>query len=205
MPKTSAAAKNARRTQILNAAVRCFARKGYYATTIEDLVTETGLSRGALYLYYPSKEAIYLAISQQWRCGLEETIRARLTPDLSPAAILRVLIEVNGEHVQASSDACRVLMEGWNLGQQIPVLAERAKQQQERSVAGLGQLLRAAVAAGEFRADIEIETQAQILMAILHGLMVQWHRQPGSIDWHQVAEEIIRGLQVERGSHSCHD
>ncbi len=205
MPKTSAAAKDARRTQILSAAVRCFARKGYYATTIEDLVRETGLSRGALYLYYPSKEAIYLAISQQWRCELEEAIRARLTPELSPAAILRVLIQVNGEHVQASSDSCRVLMEGWNLGQQIPVLAERAKQQQERSFAGLGQVLRAGVAASEFRADLQIETQAQILMAMLHGLMVQWHRQPGSIDWHQVAEEVVRGLKVEGGSHSCHD
>ena len=70
MPKTSPAAKEGRRTQILNAAVRCFARRGYYETTIEDLVAETGLSRGALYLYFPSKEAIYLAISERWSCGL---------------------------------------------------------------------------------------------------------------------------------------
>src|SRR5437764_4883462 len=99
MPKTSAAAKEARRTQILDAAARCFARHGYYETTIEDLVTETGLSRGALYLYYSSKEAIYLAISERWRCGLEEAIQVRLTPDQTPAAILQMLIEVNGEHV----------------------------------------------------------------------------------------------------------
>ena len=194
MPKTSVAAKDARRTQILNAAVRCFARRGYYETTIEDLVTETGLSRGALYLYYPSKEAIYLAISERWSCGLQEAIQVRLTPDLSPAAILRLVIEVNGEQVQAEADACRVLMEGWNLGHQIPVLAERAKQQQARSVSALSQLLRAGMAAGEFRTDMEAETQARILMATLHGLMVQWHRQPGSIDWHAVAEEFIRGL-----------
>lgn len=195
MPKTSVAAKDARRMQILNAAVRCFARRGYYATTIEELVTETGLSRGALYLYYPSKEAIYLAISERWSCGLQEAIQVRLTPDLSPAAILRLVIEVNGEQVQAEADACRVLMEGWNLGHQIPVLAERAKQQQARSVSALSQLLRAGMAAGEFRTDMEVETQARILMATLHGLMVQWHRQPGSIDWHAVAEEFIRGLR----------
>src|SRR5437660_6158319 len=103
MPKTSMAAKEARRAQILDAAVRCFARCGYYETTIEDLVTETGLSRGAVYLYYPSKEAIYLAISERWGCGLEEAIRVRLTPDQTPAAILQVLIEVNGEHVQAEA------------------------------------------------------------------------------------------------------
>src|SRR6266478_2132724 len=155
MPKTSEAAKEARRTQILDAAVRCFARTGYYATTIEDVVRETGLSRGALYLYFPSKEALYLAISERWNCGMEAAIRVRLTPDLTPAAILRVLIEVNGEQVQAG------------------------------------------IAAGEFRADIVVEAQARILMATLHGLMVQWHRQPGSIDWHSIAEEIVRGLRAD--------
>jgi len=196
MPKTSAAAKEARRTQILDAAVRCFARHGYYATTIEDLVAETGLSRGALYLYYPSKEAIYLAISERWGCGLEEAIRARLTPDLSPAAILQVVIEVNGEHVKVETEACRILMEGWNLAHHIPTLAERNAQQQVRSVSALSQLLRAGIATGEFRADIEVEIQARILMATLHGLMVQWHRQPGSVDWHAAAEEIIRGLRA---------
>jgi AcrR family transcriptional regulator len=195
MPKTSTAAKEARRTQILDAAVRCFARRGYYETTIEDLVTETGLSRGALYLYYPSKEAMYLAISERWGCGLEEAIRARLTPDLSPACILQVLIEVNGEHVQAEADACRILMEGWNLAYHIPALAERKAQQQEHSVAALSQLLRAGIEAGEFRTDMQVETQARILMATFHGLMVQWHRQPGSVDWHAVAEEFIRGLR----------
>lgn len=122
MPKTSEAAKEARRTQILDAAVRCFARTGYYATTIEDVVRETGLSRGALYLYFPSKEALYLAIADRWNCGMQEAIKARLTPDLTPAGILRVLIEVNGEQVKAEADACRVLMEGWNLSQHIPVL-----------------------------------------------------------------------------------
>jgi AcrR family transcriptional regulator len=194
VPKTSPAAKAGRRTQILNAAVRCFARRGYYETTIEELVAETGLSRGALYLYFPSKEAIYLAISERWGCGLEEAIRARLTPDLSPAATLQLLIEVTGEHVRAETDACRILMEGWNLERQIPALAERARRGHERGMAAFGDLLRAGIAAGEFRADLEVETQVLLLQASLHGLMVQWHRWPGSVDWHEAAQEIVRGL-----------
>jgi AcrR family transcriptional regulator len=194
MPKTSPAAKEGRRTQILDAAVRCFARRGYYETTIEDLVAETGLSRGALYLYFPSKEAIYLAISERWGCGLEEAIRARLTPDLSPAATLQLLIEVTGEHVRAETDACRILMEGWNLERQIPALAERARRGHERGMTALGDLLRAGIASGEFRADLDVETQVLLLQASLHGLMVQWHQRPGSIDWHKAAQEIVRGL-----------
>jgi AcrR family transcriptional regulator len=194
MPKTSAAAKEARRAQILDAAVRCFARRGYYATTIEDVVQETGLSRGALYLYFPSKEALYLAISERWNCGMEAAIRARLSPDLSPPAVLRMLIEVTGEHVRAEADACRVLMEGWNLSHHLPALTERTREQQARSLSVFSQLLKAGITAGEFRADMVVEAQARILMATLHGLMVQWHCQPGSVDWQAVAEEIVRGL-----------
>ena len=197
MPKTSAEAKEARRTQILDAAVRCFAWTGYYATTIEDVVKETGLSRGALYLYFPSKEALYLAITERWNCRMEAAIKARLTPDLTPAEILRVLIEVNGEQVQAEADACRVLMEGWNLSHHIPVLAERARERQARSVSALSQLLQAGISAGEFRMDMVVEAQARMLMAMLHGLMVQWHRQPGSVDWRCIAGEVLRGLRPD--------
>jgi AcrR family transcriptional regulator len=196
MPKTSAAAKEVRRTQILDAAVRCFARRGYYETTIEDLVTETGLSRGALYLYYPSKEAIYLAISDRWQCEMSAAMRTRLTPDLAPVEILRLLIIVTGEHVQAETEACRVLMEGRMLAHYIPELGERNRQRQQRSLQNLSQLLQAGIATGDFRADIQVETQARILRATLHGLMVQWHQQPGCVDWHMVAEEIIRGLRT---------
>jgi AcrR family transcriptional regulator len=194
MPKTTEAAKEARRAQILDAAVRCFARHGYYETTIEDLVTETGLSRGALYLYYPSKEAIYLDISERWGCGLEAAIRARLTPGMSAAATMQLWIEVTGEHVQAEEDACRILMEGWNLERHISALADRARQKHERGTVGLGQLLQAGIANGEFRADIDVPTQVQLLRATIHGLMVQWHRRPGSVDWHAAAQQIVRGL-----------
>src|SRR5260221_12602324 len=121
MPKTSAAAKEARRTQILDAAVRCFARTGYYATTIEDVVRETGLSRGALYLYFPSKEALYLAISDRWNCGMDAAIKARLTPDLTPAAILRVLTEVNGEQMKEEAHPYPWLSKRLNLSHHIHI------------------------------------------------------------------------------------
>ena len=41
-----------------------------------------------------------------------------------------------------------------------------------------------------------VEGQARMLMATLHGLMVQWHRLPGSVDWRAIAAEIIRGLHT---------
>jgi AcrR family transcriptional regulator len=194
MPKTSAAAKEARQEQILNAAVRCFARKGYYATTVEDLVAETGLSRGALYLYFPSKEALYVALSDRWTCGLEEAVQRRVTPNLSPGQALQLVIEVTGDHVEADAAACRVLMEGWTLGHVLPALGDQVRRQQAQARRVFEQLLEAGVRRGELRADIDIALSAQLLLATLQGLMVEWHLFPGSIKWHQVAQDTLRGL-----------
>ena len=204
MPKTSAAAKAARQEQILNAAVRCFARKGYYATTIEDLVVETGLSRGALYLYFPNKEALYLALADRWNCGLEEAVQRRVTPGLSPGAVLQLVIEVTGAQVEADDAACRVLMEGWTLGHVIPALGEQVRRQQERAQQVFEQLLQAGIASGEFRADVSIPLHAQMLTALLQGLMVEWHLHPGTVHWQQVAEETVRSLPRSGRSSAPH-
>ncbi len=196
MPKTSAAAKEARQEQILTAAVRCFARRGYHATTIEDLVAETGLSRGALYLYFPSKEALYLALADRWNCGLEAAIQRQVTPGLAPGAILQLVIEVTGAHIEAEAEACRVLLEGWTLGQTIPALGDQVRRQQEQAHQVFEQLLQAGVASGEFRADLPIHLHAQLLTATVQGLMVHWHLYPGTINWQQVAEEILSSLRA---------
>ncbi len=45
-----------RRSQILKAALRCFAHHGYHQTTMDDIVEESGLSKGTLYWYYESFE-----------------------------------------------------------------------------------------------------------------------------------------------------
>ena len=135
----SGAAKEARKEQILKAALHCFAQRGYYTTTIADLVAAIGLSRGALYLYFPSKEALYLALADRWNCGLEAAIRRQLTSDLSPLAVLQLILEVTGAQVAAEADACRVLMEGWILARTLPALAEPVERQQQQAVQVLSQ------------------------------------------------------------------
>jgi AcrR family transcriptional regulator len=195
MPKTSPAAKEARRTQILEAALRCFARQGYYATTIQDVVVEAGLSRGGIYTYYPTKEALYLALSQWWSCGVEEALRKRWTPTLSPKALLRLSIEGIGAQVEAEADACRVLIEGWTLAHHLPGLQGHIQEQFERAEQRLRWVLTNGVEQGEFRANLAVEWQAKLVLATLHGLMVRWHLSPGSVDWQQVAGEIIHGLE----------
>ena len=56
-PKPDVSAE--RRTQIIEAALACFTRKGYNNTTMDDIVTESGLSKGSLYWYFKSKDELF--------------------------------------------------------------------------------------------------------------------------------------------------
>lgn len=65
MPKVSRSYLAARRNQILDAAVACFAREGFHRATMQDIVAQSKLSPGAIYNYFDSKEEIIEAIADE--------------------------------------------------------------------------------------------------------------------------------------------
>jgi AcrR family transcriptional regulator len=65
MPKVSPEHLAARRQQILDAALVCFDRSGFHRTSMQDIFDQAGLSTGAVYRYFDSKEAIIEAIAEQ--------------------------------------------------------------------------------------------------------------------------------------------
>jgi AcrR family transcriptional regulator len=93
-----------RRAEIVGAAYKLFARDGYDATTVNAIIDELGLSKGAFYHHFASKEEVLEALARQ----LAEAMRARLLPlvtrrDLSAAEKLNLLFgagtQFKREHV----------------------------------------------------------------------------------------------------------
>ena len=65
MPRISAARASAQRERILDAALTCFAREGFHAATMQDIVAESGLSPGAIYGYFKGKTEVVMAIASE--------------------------------------------------------------------------------------------------------------------------------------------
>src|SRR5215204_1431240 len=78
MPKVSEAHKEQRRAQILEAAQRAFARHGYEGTTVAVLEEVTGLSRGAIFNYFPNKQATFQELVAKAEAELHEHKQERL-------------------------------------------------------------------------------------------------------------------------------
>jgi TetR/AcrR family transcriptional regulator, repressor for uid operon len=195
MPKVAEAARAARRDQIIAAGLACFARSGYHATTMADVAAQAGVSKGTPYLYFDSKQALFLALHEQWDCGAGQRVDAAIAglPEAarqSPRAVLDAVAAAIAAHVQAEAETCRVLMEARALAAHEPVIAAAVRAADQQMHRQLEELFAAGVAAGDWPAGTNPSLAARLFAAGLYGLMAQWHLAPGSFSWPEAAAAL---------------
>ena len=86
-----------RRRQILDAAVRVFARQGFHSTRVSDIADEAGVAYGLVYHYFPSKEKVLdELVTERWSLllqAIEEADRSELEPREKLGTVARFIIE----------------------------------------------------------------------------------------------------------------
>jgi AcrR family transcriptional regulator len=205
MPRIAEAARAARRDQIIAAGLKCFARSGYHATTMADVAAQAGVSKGTPYLYFDSKQALFLALHEQWDCGAAQRVEAAITalPDdqrQSPRAVLGAVAGATAAHVQAQTETCRVLMEARAQAAHEPVIAAVVRAADQQMHRQLEELFVAGVAAGEWPAGTDPALAARLFAAGLYGLMAQWHLAPGSFSWPKAAAMLAASAALADSS-----
>ena len=173
MPKISPAHEQQRREQILAAAMTCFARQGYHATSMDDVVRESGLSVGAIYSYFPSKEDLFLALSdhraEQTLAYLNELFR-RPGPmaDKSREAVDYFFRMLSDELVPMARVTIEFLAEA--------AKSERIKERQQRRCESIRQflqwLLTEAQQRGDVRSDVDVAAAAELMFALNEGILL---------------------------------
>lgn len=197
MPKIADDARATRRKQILAAALDCFARSGFHTTTMADVATVATVSKGTPYLYFPSKESLYIALYEEWHCALDERIEIAIAElaDIdghTPRQLLGAAVAAVGEHVVDHESTCRVLMEAYILAAYVPAIAEVVRAGEDRFHQRVERLIQDGIAAGEWPADSDAAVEARLIIATVNGLMAQWHLEPGSFAWGAAATALAR-------------
>ena len=93
LPKVSEEHKEQRKHQILMAAMEVFKRKGYEKATLKDIVEETGMSRGWIYLYFTDKIEIFEALLLHLDEQIDEAFSPKKLEQMSIISILREFLE----------------------------------------------------------------------------------------------------------------
>ena len=174
MPKVTEAHSAARRQQIIDAAYRCFARKGFHQATMRDIYAEANLSPGAVYHYFDSKDAIIqasFAFDYQRSLALFESAIAHDHP-------LQALYELidfffRGLESAAELDAPRVNVQGWGEALVNPPLLETMRQGIDFYLDALAQIVRKAQAAGQLDQTLDPQAVGRMLLSLYYGLELQ--------------------------------
>jgi AcrR family transcriptional regulator len=173
MPRVSEAHLAARRQQILDAARTCFLRKGFHLTSMQDVIVEAGLSVGAVYRYFKSKNDIIEAIADQYAdeigSMLEDLVAdpASTLPDVMLAAA--TVIDAN----TGPDGAMRIAVQVWGEAMRDERAAATARKVYTRFRANFEYLARRAVQAGELPADTDPEATGAVLFALVIGYGLQ--------------------------------
>lgn len=174
MPKVTDEHRAARRQQIIDAAYRCFARKGFHQTTMREIYAEAGLSPGAVYHYFDSKDAIIRASFEfDYERGL-----ILLDAAISAGDPLRALHELcdfffRGLEGAAKLGAGRANVQGWGEALINPPLLETLRRVIDHYGGALATLAERAQARGQLDPSLDPHAIGRMLLSLYYGLELQ--------------------------------
>ena len=188
-----------RRNQILDAATTVFVRLGFQHARMDDIVEESGLSKGTLYWYFKSKEDIINAILRRLFTGELENLES--------------LLEAEGTASERLIQLTNNRVTGWkHMSNLVPIIFEfyavAVHQQWVQQFIGeyfkhfrelLEALIRQGVERGEFR-PVNTTDAAISLTSMYEGLTIHWLMDPQTVQWDILSESsipmLLDGLKV---------
>ncbi|MFI6033658.1 TetR/AcrR family transcriptional regulator [Streptomyces sp. NPDC051315] len=180
MARVSQAHLDARRRQILDAAALCFARNGFHATSMQDVLKEADLSAGAVYRYFSGKEELITAIVSEVlgevRAAFEAA--ARQSPPPSPDVLVpSVLGRTLGLRESLTLDGVpafpRLVVQVWSEIPRNEELAAVLREGYGSVRAAWGRIVEAYQEAGTMRSDIPPDHVARTMIAAVLGFIAQ--------------------------------
>jgi AcrR family transcriptional regulator len=189
-----------RRRQILDAAEKVFTERGIDKARMDDIVKESGLSKGALYWYFKSKDAIIRAVVDRLFISEMREVEALVSADGSASERLKRFVEFAVREYKRFE---RMLP----LAYEFVALAARSKTVRETVVIYfnryknfLADIIQQGVDRGEFK-PCDPETVAISVISMYEGMAMLWFIEPGlvagDVMGHEPIETILAGLVME--------
>lgn len=174
MPKVSEAHLEARRGQILAAAAECFAREGFHRTTMQHIVRQAGLSPGAIYRYFASKDEIIDVIAAERHAREVKLIAgARSRGDTSEALGCLARDVFLSLRDPAERDQRRIGIQMWAEALRRPAILSIVRRGVDQPRAMLADIVRRSQARGQISAHLDPDAVARMAIALFQGFVLQ--------------------------------
>jgi AcrR family transcriptional regulator len=176
MPKVTEEHRLARRAQIVDAARRCVIDEGFHKTTMADVIRESGLSAGAVYGYFKSKEELVAAIAEDALASVDELFQKILATEQMVTPLMALELALN--HVVAvaerpGGDVTRVAIQAWGEALRNPAIMAIARGKYTLLRDNFEAVARRAQADGTVDPDADPRDIAEVMFGFLPGFLLQ--------------------------------
>lgn len=173
MPRVSEAHLAARRQQILDAARTCFLRNGFHMTSMQDVIAEAGLSVGAVYRYFKSKNDIVEAIAEMYATQVSDLLATLVAdPDRSLVDVMQGAVGVIDANI-GPDGPMRLAVQVWAEALRDDRVGEIVEHVYSRLRGNFVTVARRAVQTGELPADTDPEATGAALFSLVIGYGLQ--------------------------------
>jgi TetR/AcrR family fatty acid metabolism transcriptional regulator len=158
--------------QIIDAAVRVFARNGFYNSRVSDIAREAGIASGTIYLYFKTKDEILVTLFREKMAAFVASLRTEIARERDPEAKIRRLVRLHFEVLEASPDMAEVVQVELRQGQKF----FRGASAHEISAYFelIGSILHEGVAGGVFRQDLPVKVATKMLFGAMDQVTTSW-------------------------------
>jgi len=172
MPKISEAKLKEKRDHIIRCAFEIFSQKGYDATKMDDIVKLSGVSKGGIYHYFPSKEDVFFDIAEI-QMGKRQALVLELAKENDFKTFLKTYIKTVLTNLSDEEEIkmAKFSFEFWSIVTRAPQLQQYAQRRFASFYKDMEDLFSKGVASGELRVDIHIQSVGYVLVATLDGII----------------------------------
>ena len=184
--------------QIIDAAIRVFARTGYYNSRVSDIAREAGIASGTIYLYFKTKDDILVTLFREKMAAFVAYLRSQIAPERDPIARLRRLVRLHFAVLESNPELAEVVQVELRQGQKF----FRGASAHEISAYFelIASVLEEGVASGQIRRDLPVKVATKMLFGAMDQLATSWvlgkrgYRLVDTAD--AVAEIFLQGVAV---------
>ena len=178
---------------ILKAAEHLFAVQGYEATSVSMICDAVGVSKGAFYHHYKTKQSVFLELMQHWLMGLDEQLVLinESTDDVKDG--LLSMGEIVGQVLDVGGPQLPIFLEFLSRAIRDPAVWEAMVEPFQRYRDFFAVQIQQGIDEESFR-EISPQYAARVIIALAVGMLVQGLLDPDGEDWRDVTQEALQLL-----------